>query len=128
MNVLKVFLEGKQVLQTQYAKSSDKSYTFDGWSHGSDSSTVKYANWTALNNRSIITSPVVYFDKVYNTLAALQFTELQFNSSTNASAFKSVSWLFLPFQSEPINLGLQNTTRSAAIVTQLSGYNKFSET
>lgn len=76
MNVLKVFLEGKQVLQTQYAKSSDKSYTYDGWSHGSDSSTVRYANWTALNNKSILTSPTVYFDKFQNTLAALQFVEL----------------------------------------------------
>ena len=128
VKVLKVFLEGKQVLQTQYGKSSDKTYTFDGWSHGSDSSTVRFANWTALNSKSILTSPVVYFDKTFNTLAALQFTELQFNSSTNASAFTSVSWLFLPFQSEPINLGIQNTTRSAAIVTQLNSYNKFTET
>lgn len=34
----------------------------------------------------------------------------------------------MPFQSEPINLGLLNTTRSAAVASQLSAYNKISET
>ena len=78
VNVLKVFLEGKQAIQGTYAKSQDKTYSFDAWSHGSDISSVKYSNWTALNNRSIISSPVAYFDKSYNNLAALQFTELQY--------------------------------------------------
>ena len=73
---MKIFLEGKQAIQASYAKSSYKSFTYksyvyDAWSHGSDISSVKYANWTAINNKSIITSPIAYFDKTYKTLTAL---------------------------------------------------------
>lgn len=40
VNVLKVFLEGKQALQVTYAKAQDKTYSYDAWSHGSEISSV----------------------------------------------------------------------------------------